>query len=146
MNLIKIYRIGHFFHCNGIPFLPSIFRYIIFLLYNSDVSCKAKIGSGTVFGHGGIGAVVHQKSIIGKDCVIGQGVTIGGRSKHPDVPIIGDKVYIAAGARVLGPIKIGSNVVIAANAVVIKDVPDNCIVGGIPAKILKEGILMEDYV
>lgn len=78
--------------------------------------------------------------------MIGQGVTIGGRSKNPEVPVIKNKVYIAAGARVLGPITIGSNVVVAPNAVVIKDVADNCIVGGIPAKVLKENILYDDYV
>ena len=146
MNLIKVHRISHALYRAGVPVLPRLFRFLIFLLYNSDVPSSVKIGKQTVFGHSGIGVVIHQKAVIGEGCVIGQGITIGGRSKNPEVPVIGNKVYIGAGARVLGPIKVGDNVVIAPNAVVIKDVASNCIVGGIPAKVLKEGILMEDYV
>lgn len=78
--------------------------------------------------------------------MIGQNVTIGGKSGWYEVPIIGDNVEINAGARIIGPIRIGNNVIIGANAVVVKDVPDKCIVAGIPAKIIKENISMEDYV
>ncbi|MEM6963153.1 MAG: serine acetyltransferase [Bacteroidota bacterium] len=143
---MKLHRISHFFYRKKIPVLPRIFRFIIFLLYNSDIPSSVSIGKNTLFGHSGIGVVIHQDAIIGDDCVIGQGITIGGRSKNPVVPVIGNKVYIAAGARVLGPIKIGNHVIIAPNAVVIKDVPDHCIVGGIPAKVLKENIVFEDFV
>jgi len=146
MNLIKVHRIGHFFYKKKIPILPRIVRFIVFLLYNSDIPSSVVIGKNTLFGHSGIGVVIHQDAIIGADCVIGQGITIGGRSKNPTVPVIGNKVYIAAGARVLGAIKIGNNVIIAPNAVVIKDVPDNCIVGGIPAQVLKENILIKDFI
>ena len=69
--------------------------------------------------------------------MIGTNVTIGGRSGHFEVPIIGDNVFIATGAKVLGPIVIGDNVTIGANSVVIKNVPDNCKVAGVPAKIIK---------
>lgn len=146
MNLINLHRIGHFFYQKKIPLLPRLFRFIVFLLYNSDIPSSVIIGKNTLFGHSGIGVVIHQDAIIGDDCMIGQGITIGGRSKNRIVPTIGNKVYIAAGARVLGPIKIGNNVIIAPNAVVIKDVPNNCIVGGIPAKILKENILYDDFI
>ena len=146
MNLIKVHRIGHFFHRYKIPVLPRVIRFIIFLMYNSDVPSRVVFGKNTLFGHSGIGVVVHQKAVIGDNCIIGQGCTIGGRSKNPEVPIIGNKVYIGAGARILGPIKIGSNVIIAPNAVVTKDVKDNCIVGGIPAKVLRENIVFEDFV
>lgn len=146
MNLIKVHRLSHYFYKKGIPVLPRLFRFIIFLIYNSDIPASVRIGKNTLFGHTGIGVVIHQKAVIGDDCIIGQGITIGGKSKNPDVPVIGNKVYIAAGARILGPIKIGNNVIIAPNAVVLKDVADNTIVGGIPAKILKENILFEDFV
>lgn len=69
--------------------------------------------------------------------MIGQNTTIGGRSGHYEVPKIGDNVDICAGARVLGPITIGNNVVIGANAVVINDIPDNAVVAGVPAKIIR---------
>ena len=70
--------------------------------------------------------------------MIGTQVTVGGKSGHFEVPVIGDNVYLATGAKILGPIKIGNNVTVGANAVVIKDVPDNCVVAGIPAKIIKK--------
>lgn len=70
--------------------------------------------------------------------MIGQNVTIGGKSGWYDVPVIGDNVHISAGA-------CGNNVIIGANSVVVKDVPDNCIVAGIPAKIIKENISLADF-
>ncbi len=146
MNLIKVHRISHALYKRKVPVLPRLFRFLIFLLYNSDIPSSVSIGKGTLFGHSGIGVVIHQDAVIGKNCVIGQGITIGGRSRNPQVPVIGNKVYIAAGARVLGPVTIGDNVIIAPNAVVIHDVADNCIVGGIPAKILKEGINYDDHI
>jgi serine O-acetyltransferase len=146
MNLIKLHNIGSALHRRKIPLLPTLIRYLIFLIYNSDVPCSVRIGKGTVFGHTGIGVVVHPRVVIGENCIIGQGITIGGRSRAYEVPVIGNRVYIGAGARVLGPINVGNNVIIGPNAVVIKDVPDNTIVGGIPAKTLKENIDFEDYV
>ena len=75
---------------------------------------------------------------VGSDCWINQEVTIGYKSTESDPPVIGNGVRITAGAKVLGNITVGDNSVIAANAVVIKDVPPNVIVGGIPAKIIGE--------
>lgn len=68
--------------------------------------------------------------------VIYPGVTIGQTDSYK-VPKIGENVFIGLGAKVLGDIKIGNNVTIAPNAVVVKDVPDNAVVGGVPAKIIK---------
>ena len=108
------------------------------MIYNSKVPYQAQIGKGTKLGYGGIGVVIHSKSIIGKNCSINQQVTIGGgNSKYEGVPFIGDNVYIAKGAIVYGGITICNNVTIGANAVVNKPVPDNAIVAGIPAKILR---------
>lgn len=146
MNLIRVHRISHYLHQKKIPILPRIFRSLIFLLYNSSVPSSVRIGKGSVFGHSGIGVVIHQRSVIGENCTLCQGITIGGRSKKFEVPIIGNRVYIGAGARVLGPISIGNNVIIAPNAVVMIDVPDNCSVGGVPAKILKRNIKYENLI
>lgn len=146
MNLIKLHRVSHWLYHKRIPLLPRFFRFLIFFLYNSDIPSSVSIGQDSLFGHSGIGVVIHQRAVIGDRCVLGQGITIGGRSKNPVVPVIGNEVYISAGARVLGAVKIGNNVIVAPNAVVIKDVPDNCIVGGIPAKILKENIRIEDFI
>jgi len=93
------------------------------------------IGSGLFIQHG-FCTIIAAKSI-GKNCWINQQVTIG-FSGRDNCPTIGDNVRIAAGAKVLGKINIGSNCFIAANAAVISDVPDNCLVGGVPAVILKQ--------
>jgi serine O-acetyltransferase len=85
------------------------------------------------------GIVIHGNACIGNNCIIRQGVTIGNKNMSApfDAPHIGDNVNIGAGAKILGAISIGNNVIIGANAVVTKDVPDNAIAVGIPAKIIK---------
>lgn len=106
----------------------------IFTKFNCRIPYTAEIGAGTTFGYGGIGVVVHKRSIIGKDCMIAQNVTLGGRVRG-EPPVIGDNVYIAPGAKCLGG-RIGNNVVVGANAVVITEVPDNCVVAGVPARVI----------
>lgn len=105
-----------------------------FLIYNSKIPYQAKIGRGSTFGYGGMGVVIHSKSIIGVNCTICQQVSIGGNSRFPEVPVIGNNVYIAKGSIVMGGITIGNNVTIGANAVVTKPIPDNAIVAGVPTK------------
>ncbi len=121
-----------------IPVLPKLITLLIFLIYNSKIPYQAKIGRGSTFGYGGMGVVIHSKSIVGVNCTICQQVTIGGgNSRFPGVPVIGNNVYIAKGSIVMGGITIGNNVTIGANAVVTKPVSDNAIVAGVPAKILR---------
>ncbi|MBU5487108.1 serine O-acetyltransferase [Clostridium sp. MSJ-8] len=79
--------------------------------------------------------VINGDAEIGKNFTIRHGVTVG--DVNGKTPIIGDNVTIGAGAKVIGGIKVGNNVVIGANAVVNKDVPDNCVVAGVPAKVIK---------
>jgi serine O-acetyltransferase len=141
-----LYRIGNLIQKKGIPFIPKIFNGLIRLIHNCAIYSETEIGVGTSFGYGGIAVVIHKKVIIGKNCVIGTNVTIGGRSKSKGVPVIGNDVYIATGAKVLGDISIGNHCVVGANAVVIADVPDNCIVAGIPAKVIKTNILAKDFI
>ena len=137
INAVRFYRLGHFLYKRKIPFFPKIIELFIFIIYNSRIPSSCIIGKGTSFGYGGIGCVIHARSKIGSNVLIGTNVTIGGRSGHFEVPIIGDNVYIGTGAKILGPIKIGDNAVIGANAVVIKNVEPNNIVGGVPAKLIK---------
>lgn len=137
MNAIKLYRIGNWSYLHRIPLIPFVMKTLIFILFNSIVPYTAKIGKESKFAYGGIGVVIHSKTTIGKRVIIGQNVTIG-RALDPDsFPDIGDNVYISAGARIIGKIKVGNNVIIGANAVVTKDVPSNSIVAGIPAKVLR---------
>lgn len=145
--IVIIYRFILLLHNIGIPFLPKLLNIIfVRLLFSCQISLGAKIGKNTTLGYGGLGVVIHDRAIIGDNVKIGQGVTIGGTSHHYKVPVIGDNCFIAPGAKILGPITIGNNCVIGANAVVIRDVPDNTLVAGVPAKILKSNIKVSDYV
>lgn len=137
ISAIKFYRISNYLFRKKIPIIPNIFQHIIFYLYNSYIPFKAEIGLGSDFGYGGIGVVLHERCKIGNNVMIGTNVTIGGRSGKFDVPVIGNNVYIATGAKVLGAINVGNNVIIGANAVVINDIPDNSVVAGVPARIIK---------
>jgi len=95
------------------------------------------IGKGLFFGHFSCTGI-DRNAIIGDDLTIFHGVTIGsvrGKGDHGE-PVIGNNVVLGPGCKIFGNIRIGNNVFVGANAVVVKDVPDNAVVGGIPAKIL----------
>ena len=115
-------------------------------MWGAYISPSCQIGKNTKFGYGGSGVVIHDRAVIGNDCIIGPGVTIGGRSKKYEVPIVGNGVFLGAGSKILGDIKIGDGAIVGANAVVINDVPSRCITVGIPAKIIKYNIKTEDYI
>ena len=102
--------------------------------FNTRLPNQAIIGEGTTLGVGGMGIAIHPKSKIGRDCLIGQNVTIGIRGGGP-APEIGNNVFIGPGAKCLGG-KIGDNAVIGANAVVINEVPANHVVAGVPARVI----------
>lgn len=98
---------------------------------------NAQIGKGFLIEHTGC-IVINSDAKIGDYARIRHGVTIGNKvaDRPREVPVIGDYVDVGAGAKILGPIKIGNNVAIGANAVVLCDVPDDCIAVGIPARVL----------
>ena len=108
----------------------------MFLLFNSVLPPQCKIGKSSFFAHGGIGVVLHPDCRIGERVLIGQGVTIGG-TFGSGVPTVENDVWIGPGVRILGDVTIGSNSIIGANAVVIRDVAENSVVGGIPAKLIR---------
>jgi len=142
--LIHWYRLSHWLWKHHVPILPTLLWRLQYLLFNSSVPGSCTLMKGVKFAYGGIGVVIHARAVVGESCMIGQGVTIGGKSGWYEVPVIGNNVEISAGARIIGPVRIGSNVVIGANAVVVKDVPDNCIVAGVPACIIRENMAKED--
>jgi serine O-acetyltransferase len=137
MNSIKLYRISNYLYRKKVPFLPWLIKMIIFLIFNSVIPPSASIGRKSKLAYGGIGVVIHAKAKIGERVIIGQNTTVGRQLDPEGVPVIGDDVYISAGARILGDVRIGNNVIVGANSVVIKNVPDNCIVAGVPAKIIR---------
>ncbi len=143
--MMLLYRLGNQLYKWNVPLLYKLCDILIRLVHNCAVFSETKIGKGTQFGYHGIGVVIHKRAVIGENCSIGTGVTIGGRSKLNDVPVIGNNVYVASGAKVLGAVSIGDNCVIGANAVVIIDMPANTMAVGVPAKIIKTGIISNDF-
>lgn len=114
---------------------PRLHRLICVIL-NSDVFCQ--IPDGLILPHP-YGVVIHSETIIGENTIVMQQVTMGGKSliNPTGAPTLGNNCYVGAGAKILGSVKIGNHVTVGANAVVTKDVPDNCVVVGVN-KILKE--------
>jgi len=105
------------------------------ILTGIELPCEAEVGPHFTIDHFG-GIVISGYARFGAHCRIRNGVVVGlSRVEDPCAPIIGDHVDIGAGAKILGPIRIGNHVIIGANAVVITDVPDNSIAVGVPAVI-----------
>lgn len=137
MNAIQFFRLGHWLYRHRVPLLPKLLYYLTFLVFNSSVPPSCSIGARSRFAYGGIGVVLHSRCRIGRGVNIGQSVTLGG-SFGSDVPIVGDNVWIGPGVRIIGAVRVGNNVILGANAVVTRDVPDNCICAGVPARVLRE--------
>ncbi len=137
-----VYRFGRWRY--GVR--PALVRKFFSLLYKIafkfiqivtgiELPCEAEIGKNFVIDHFG-GIIISGYAKFGDNCRIRNGVVVGlRRVDEPKAPVIGNNVDIGAGAKVLGPISVGDNVAIGANAVVIHDVPDNCIAAGVPAVI-----------
>ena len=117
--------------------IKSILHLYLRVVYACDIMPDTNIGDGTRFPHRGLGVVINNNAIIGKNCIISKGVVIGGRNGNRIVPSIGDNVLIGANAVVLGAIKVGKDVSIGALCVVTHDIPDGATVVGNPAKIIK---------
>lgn len=117
-------------------FLYKILKPLSQVLTGIDIPCETQIGRRFLIEHFG-DIIVSGDTIIGDDVVIRNGVTLGlKRTGERGAPVIGNRVDIGAGAKVLGPITIGDDVVIGANAVVISDVPANSLAVGVPARII----------
>jgi len=136
MDALALYRAGRWCQRHRIPVLPRLMYRLIFLIFNSVIPMSVEIGEGTTLGYGGLGIVLHARCRIGANVLIAQQVTIGGRWPREGVPVIEDGVSIGAGAKILGPIRVGAGSRVGANAVVLKDVPPRAVVAGVPAKII----------
>lgn len=132
-----IYRIMRILYEKKVPIIPKLLKVVLRVVYSCTISYKTSIGEGTKLPHGGLGVVIHEDAIIGRNCKILQNVTIGGRNGKSGAPKIGDDVLVGAGAVLLGDIKIGNNVAIGANAVVLNNIPDNAVVVGVPGRIIR---------
>lgn len=130
------YSAEHWFYKHGMRYVSVIIRGIIRIIFSADVPYAAEIGVGTEFPHDALGMVMHPATKIGKNCHILHGCTFGGRGGDK-LPVIGDNVLIGAHCIILGDVHIGNNASIGAGSVVIADVPENAVVVGNPARIVR---------
>ncbi|MDO4219264.1 MAG: serine O-acetyltransferase EpsC [Synergistaceae bacterium] len=137
---IVCHRFLHFLHSKlHCPILPRFLALIVRIWTGIEIHPGAKIGYGFFIDHG-TGVVIGETTEIGNNVTMFQGVTLGGRGNEKGQkrhPTIGDNVFIGSGAKILGPVVVGSNSKIGANSVVLKDVPDGATITGMRARIIK---------
>ena len=146
VHALLAHRVAHKLHENEHYFSARAISQAARLMTGIEIHPGAKIGKGLMIDHG-MGVVIGETAVIGDNCTIYQGVTLGGTGKDVGKrhPTLGNNVMVGAGAKVLGPFTIGDNTKIAANAVVLTEMPDNCTAVGIPAKVVKrEGMRVDD--
>ena len=145
VKAVFFHQISNFFYKAGFDLIARIISQTIRFFTGIEIHPGAKIGKNLFIDHG-MGVVVGETSEIGDNVTIYHNVTLGGSSPSIDSerqrhekrhPTIGNDVVIWSGAQIIGPIKVGNNARIAANAVVVKDVPENATMVGIPAKAVK---------
>jgi serine O-acetyltransferase len=121
----------------GLFIIARLILYHYSIKFGISIPDTTSIGSGFYIGHYG-GIVVNSRAVIGKNCNISHGVTIGqlNRGKHAGCPVIGNNVFIGPGAKIMGNIHIGDGAAIGANCVVVKDVPSWSVVVGVPGRIV----------
>ena len=153
VHALILYRAAHYLYSKKFFFIARLISQLARFFTGIEIHPGAKIGKGLFIDHG-MGVVIGETAEIGENVLLYHGVTLGGTGKDKGKrhPTLGDNVIIGAGAKVLGPIYIGSNSKIGANSVVLKDVPEGATAVGIPAKnIIKvqedivDIIEIEDY-
>lgn len=145
VHAVLWHRLAHWLYRHKCLFLARLVSQTSRFLTGIEIHPGATIGRGLLIDHG-IGVVIGETAVIGDDCTIYQGVTLGGTGKEKGKrhPTIGSHVMIGAGAKVLGPFTVGDNSKIAANAVVLSEVPPDCTCVGVPARIVKRGDVRVD--
>lgn len=140
VHALILHRLAHFLWSIKLKLIARIFSHLARILTGIEIHPGAQIGRRFFIDHG-MGVVIGETAIIGDDCTLYHGVTLGGTTwkKGKRHPTLKDNVVIGAGAKVLGPIKLGNNSKVGSNAVVVTDIPNDSTAVGIPAKIIESG-------
>jgi serine O-acetyltransferase len=137
VHAIWAHRVSHWLWTHGARLAARAFAELTRILTGVEIHPAAVLGTGLFIDHA-TGVVIGETAEVGEDVTLYQGVTLGGTSSDPGKrhPTIGDRVIIGAGAKILGPIKIGDDSRIGANAVVVKEVPSSAVVVGVPGQVI----------
>lgn len=138
LKAVRSYRHAHWFYKKGMFTIARFISQFARFRTGIEIHPGAKIGKGLFIDHG-MGVVIGETAEIGDNCLLYQGVTLGGTGKEKGKrhPTLGNNVMVGAGAKVLGSFKIGDNVRIAANSVVLEPIPANCTAAGVPARVVR---------
>ena len=138
LHAVAAYRVSHYFYQKRLFLTARVISQLARFFTGIEIHPGAKIGKGLFIDHG-MGVVIGETTEIGNNVLLYQGVTLGGTGKDHGKrhPTLGNNAMVGSGARVLGPFKVGNNVKIAANAVVLEAIPDNCTAVGVPARIAR---------
>ncbi len=139
VHAVLLHRLAHFLWRRGVPFIPRLISQFARHITGVEIHPGAVIGESFFIDHG-MGVVIGETAVIGSNVTLFQGVTLGGTGKERGRrhPTLGNDIVVGTGAKILGNITIGDNVNIGANAVVIKDVPSDSTVVGVPGRIAKK--------
>ena len=146
VHALLFHRVSHWLYRHRLFFLARLNSQIARHLTGIEIHPGAKIGRRFVIDHG-MGIVIGETAEIGDDCLIYHGVTLGGTGKDQGKrhPTLGNNVLVSTGAKVLGPFKVGDNSRIAANAVVLSEIPPNATAVGVPARVVRIAGEKVDY-
>jgi serine O-acetyltransferase len=145
LHAVIYYRMSNWFYRHNMFFMARWISQQARFLTGIEIHPGAKIGKGLFIDHGA-GVVIGETTEIGDNCLLYQGVTLGGTGKDKGKrhPTLGNNVLVGSGAKVLGPFKVGNNVKIAANSVVLDEVPDNSTAVGTPARVVRRNGMKVD--
>ena len=137
-HAVFFYRIAHWLYQHHLRFPARLISQFAKFLTGVEIHPAATIGRRLVVDHG-TGIVIGATAEIGDDCLLYQGVTLGGTGKDVGKrhPTLGNNIMVGCGAKILGPFKVGDNARIAANSVVLREVPENATVVGVPGRIVR---------
>lgn len=146
VKAVQSHRRAHWFYEHDMKFIARLISQMSRRRTGIEIHPGAKIGKRLVIDHG-MGIVIGETAEIGDDCLIYHGVTLGGTGKDSGKrhPTIGNNVLIGTGAKVLGPFKVGDNSRIAANSVVLGEIPPDSTAVGVPARVVKIAGQKVDY-
>lgn len=146
VHAVLYHRLAHFLYCHRLKFLARLVSQWSRHWTGIEIHPGAKIGRRLVIDHG-MGTVIGETAEVGDDCLLYHGVTLGGTGKDQGKrhPTLGNNVMVATGAKVLGPFRVGDNARIAANAVVLSEIPPDATAVGVPARVVRIAGERVDY-